>query len=149
MAAPPVPVEILMVDDEELDYQLFRRQMAKQRIANETHYARSGEEALSFLRDWHAQPRSNRLIVLMDVNMPGMGGIECIRAIRDDQQLRTTVVFVLTSSSLDEDILDAYELNVAGYLLKDHLGPAFVDAVNMLESYWRTVQLPPQAATGR
>ena len=145
MPSSTQPVEILMVDDDALDYELFRRQMTKQRIANATHHVANGEEALAFLRRWHEDEPGKRLVVLMDVNMPGMSGLECIREIRADEKLRGTVVFVMTSSRLDRDIAEAYELNVAGYLVKDDLGPSFVDAVTMLDCYWRIVELPESA----
>ncbi len=138
-------VEILMVDDDELDYELFTRQLKKQRIANKSHRAKNGEEALRFLGEWYAAPNQPPLIVLLDINMPKMGGLECLKAIRADSKLRSTIVFMLTSSNHDRDVIDAYELNVAGYMVKGDLGPAFVEGVNFLQCYWRIVELPTSA----
>lgn len=138
-------VEILMVDDDDLDYELLIRQLKKQKIANPVHHVLDGVEALAFLRAWHndkslEEPKS--LIVLLDINMPRMGGLECLREIRNDPALKSTTVFILTTSKQDEDILGAYELNVAGYLVKNELGPAFLEGVLMLDTYWRVVELP-------
>ncbi|MEM7097201.1 MAG: response regulator [Pseudomonadota bacterium] len=124
-------VEILMVDDDPLDFELFRRSLAKQSISKTLHYKPSGEEALAFLR--HRDP-ANPLIVLMDINMPGMNGIECLEEIRQDPLLRSTTVFMLTTSEADADVAKAHELNAAGYLVKGSIGTAFVEQINLLEN---------------
>jgi DNA-binding NarL/FixJ family response regulator len=71
-----------------------------------------------------------------------MNGIEFLGALRDDPQLRKSIVFVLTTSDRDEDIVAAYDKHIAGYLLKSHAGRDFVNLITMLDSYWRIVQFP-------
>lgn len=139
------PVEILMVDDDELDYELFRRQLAKQQITNVLHHVYDGEDALTFLRNRQEKGARNPLVVLMDVNMPRMNGIDCVRALREDPRLKSTVVFMLTTSDDDRDVLEAYELNVAGYLVKGNLGTAFLEGIQLLDTYFRVVRLPATA----
>ena len=73
------PVEILMVDDEPLDVELFQRSLMKAKVANTLHHSADGEQALQFMRQHMDQPTSGPLLVLMDINMPRMTGIECIR----------------------------------------------------------------------
>lgn len=136
------PVELLMVDDDDLDYELFQRQLEKQKIANVVHHAADGEKALTFLNAWYEKPQDTSLIVLLDINMPRLNGLECLKKIRSSELLRPTVVFMLTTSRSDEDVLSAYGLNIAGYLVKNDMGPAFVEAIGLLESYWRLVELP-------
>lgn len=136
------PAEILMVDDDDLDFELFQRTMRKERIANPLHHARNGVEALDMLRARISDGNSAPLVVLMDINMPMMSGIECLRAIRGDEQLKSTVVFIMTTSDNDRDMLEAHKLNVAGYLVKNDLGTGFLEGIVMLESYWTLAELP-------
>ena len=135
-------VELLMVDDDELDVELFKRSLKAQRIANPMSCCNNGEDALEFLKARNASKNRTPLIVLMDINMPRMNGIECIRKIREDQDLKKTVIFVMTTSEDDRDVLESYKLNVAGYLVKGKLGESFIDGITMLDQYWRVVELP-------
>lgn len=135
------PVEILMVDDDPLDIELFERTIRRQRIVNPVHSAHDGIDALAYLRA-RSSCNAAPLVVLLDINMPRMNGIECLRAIRDDDSLRSTIVFVLTSSDNDRDVFDAYNLNVAGYLVKSDLGTGFREGIRLLRSYLQ-VSDPP------
>jgi CheY-like chemotaxis protein len=85
---------------------------------------------------------SEPLLILLDLNMPRMGGIEFLKQLRDDPLLRRTLVFVITTSSGDEDRRLAYEKNVAGYFLKRGPKGGFLEAIGMLERYWRTIEFP-------
>lgn len=142
------PVEVLMVDDDELDYELMQRQFEKLKIANNTHWARDGVEGLKFLRDWYARDDHPPIIVLLDINMPRMSGFEMLQEVRQDESLNPTVIFMLTTSDQNQDIIDAYNLNVAGYLVKGNLGTSFLEGIAMLESYWRVVELPRNKVLG-
>ena len=86
-------------------------------------------------------PSSNRLI-LLDLNMPRMNGLEFLRALRADPELRTTPVVVLTTSNDERDRLQSYAHNVAGYLVKPVATPAFVELMAALNAYWSRVELP-------
>lgn len=137
-------VTILIVDDDDVDADVIRRQIVKQHIANPIIRAHDGLEALSILRGDEAQlglPRP--YLILLDLNMPRMSGIEFLHELREDPKLHDSIVFVLSSSDDDRDILSAYQQHVAGYLTKGRIGQPFVDQLNMLELFWRYVIFPP------
>jgi CheY-like chemotaxis protein len=135
-------VTVLLVEDNPIDCEAVRRGFAKQRIANPIVEAGDGYAALALLRGT-ARPRIQRpYILLVDLNMPRMNGIEFITELRADPELRDSVVFVLTTSRSDEDRVASYNLNVAGYVVKTDVGPGFIRLVEMLDHYWRIVELP-------
>jgi len=135
-------VTVLLVEDNPIDREAVRRGFAKQRIANTIIEAGDGYAALAHLRGT-AEPRVERpYILLVDLNMPRMNGIELITELRADPSLRDSVVFVLTTSRSDEDRVASYNLNVAGYIVKTDVGPGFVRLVEMLDRYWRIIELP-------
>jgi CheY-like chemotaxis protein len=136
-------VTILMVDDDRVDAMAIKRSVRKLKIANSMIAARDGIEALEHLRgeNGHEKVRSP-LLVLLDLNMPRMGGIEFLEELRRDPLLESTLVFVLTTSSSAEDRARAYAKNVAGYILKYRAGQDFQDAIRMLERYWRVIEFP-------
>jgi CheY-like chemotaxis protein len=80
--------------------------------------------------------------VLLDLNMPRMGGIEFLAELRRDPDLRGTLVFVMTTSAAEDDRTRAYQKNVAGYVLKHRPGQSFLEAISMLEHYWRVIEFP-------
>ena len=131
-------VTILLVDDDDIDIELAKRAFKKARIANPIVTAGNGEEALKLLRNGINRP----YIVLLDLNMPRMNGIEFLEQIRSDENLADTVVFVLTTSDADRDKWAAYKNQVAGYILKTNVGSGFVELISLLEHYWRIVELP-------
>lgn len=137
-------VNILLVEDDEVDIKVLKRAFKDLRIANPLQVASDGLEALALLRGEAGPAIAQPCIVLLDLNMPRMGGIEFLRELRADPRLRSTVVFVLTTSAAEEDRVRAYELNVAGYVLKHSPAHSFMEAIQMLEHYWRIVELPPQ-----
>lgn len=130
-------VNILLVEDDSIDAKAFMRAMNKMRIANPVTHAKDGVEGLEKLR---AMPRPN--LVILDINMPRMNGLEVLRHIREDEALHDTIVFVLTTSNDEQDKFEAYNLNVAGYMLKSDMGNSFVRAVSLVENYWRVVEFP-------
>jgi CheY-like chemotaxis protein len=81
-------------------------------------------------------------LVLLDLNMPRMGGIEFLEELRSDPELSHALVFVMTTSEAEEDRMRAYDRNVAGYILKHRLGQGFIEAVSMLKHFWRVVEFP-------
>ena len=137
-------VHILLVEDDSIDAKAFIRAMEKLKIANPVVHAKDGVEGLEKLR---ALPRPN--LVILDINMPRMNGLEMLRRVREDEALRDTIVFVLTTSNDDKDKFEAYNLNVAGYMLKSDMGNSFIRAVSLVDNYWKVVEFPlPRAATG-
>ncbi|HEY3149190.1 MAG TPA: response regulator [Dongiaceae bacterium] len=133
-------LNILLVEDDQVDVMNVRRAFAKNRIANPLFVAGDGLEALEMLRSERV-PISRR-IVLLDLNMPRMTGIEFLRELRRDPRLMHTPVVILTTSNDDRDKIEAYNLNVAGYLLKPVTFINFVELMATLNKYWTLVELP-------
>ncbi len=133
-------LNILLVEDDEVDVMNVRRAFEKNHVSNPLFVAGNGLEALNMLRG-DVLPRERRL-VLLDLNMPKMNGIEFLRELRADPQLRTTSVVVLTTSDEERDKVEAYELGVAGYLLKPIKFADFVELMAVLNKYWTLVEMP-------
>ncbi len=133
-------LNILLVEDDEVDVMNVRRAFQKNNIANPLFVAGDGEEALARLRA--GEVPGERRIVLLDLNMPRMNGIEFLRELRRDPALAATPVVVLTTSDEERDKVDAYHLNVAGYLLKPVTFANFCDVIAALNDYWTLVELP-------
>ena len=133
-------LNILLVEDDEVDVMNVRRAFDKNRILNPLHVASDGAEGLRMLRDGSVP--SDRRIVLLDLNMPRMNGIEFLRELRADPQLHAIPVVILTTSNDDRDRIEAYNLNVAGYLLKPVTFVSFVELMAALNKYWSLVELP-------
>ncbi|ATP19163.1 MULTISPECIES: response regulator [Sphingomonadaceae] len=136
-------VNLLLVEDDEVDVQGLKRAFAKSRIANPITVARDGIEALEVLRGENGQEKLPKPhLILLDLNMPRMNGIEFLEAIRADEELKGSVVFMITTSKADEDKARAYGHNVAGYIVKQDPANTFMEAVSLLEHYWRIVEFP-------
>ena len=142
MTAPPTDrlLNILLVEDDEVDVMNVKRAFKKNNIANPLFVAANGVEALEQLRQG-AIPRDRR-IVLLDLNMPQMNGIEFLRELRRDPELNLTPVIVLTTSNDERDRIEAYNLNVAGYLLKPVTFGNFCETMAALNKYWALVEFP-------
>jgi CheY-like chemotaxis protein len=133
-------LHILLVEDDDVDVMNVKRAFQKNNLSNPITVANNGVEALEKLRDGTVP--SGRRLVLLDLNMPKMNGIEFLRELRKDPQLRPTPVVVLTTSSEEKDKIEAYDLNVAGYLLKPVKFMSFVDLMAALNKYWTLVEMP-------
>lgn len=131
---------ILLVDDDEVDVMTVKRAFAKANITNQVFVATNGVEALELLRRDAIPPQ--RRLVLLDLNMPRMNGIEFLREVRKDPALAPLTVVVLTTSNEDRDRVDAYQLNVAGYLLKPVTFSDFAEVMAALNKYWTLMELP-------
>ena len=130
-------VTLLLVEDDAIDAEAIQRAFRQHRIANPFVVVRDGVEALAALRGESEVEVPHPYVVLLDVNMPRMNGIEFLDAIRADPALSRTIVFVLTTSDREEDKVAAYEHNVAGYILKSRAGEDFLEVVKLLRVYWR------------
>lgn len=133
-------LHILLVEDDEVDIMAIKRAFEKNNITNPLDIARNGLEALLALRD-DTSPLPG--IILLDINMPKMNGIELLREIRNDQHLKAIPVIVLTTSDEERDIIDAYKYNTAGYIVKPLSLTKFVAAISVLDLYWTISELPP------
>jgi CheY-like chemotaxis protein len=133
-------LNILLVEDDEVDVMNVKRAFTKSHITNPLFVAGNGLEALEKLRGGEV-PKGRRLI-LLDLNMPKMNGIEFLRELRKDPELAPTPVVVLTTSNDDRDKVEAYHLNVAGYLLKPVTFANFCELMAALNKYWTLVEMP-------
>lgn len=136
-------VTVVLVENNPIDREAVRRGFARHRIANPILDAEDGVQALDMLRGTNGMEKVARpFLLIVDLNMPRMSGIELIQALREDPELRDSIVFVLTTSRSDADRVAAYGLNVAGYIVKSEVGSGFLLLVEMLQHYWRIVELP-------
>lgn len=136
-------VHILLIEDDDGDAKAVQRAFNKSKIANPLRRAVDGVEALEVLRGENGRERlKSPWILLVDLNMPRMNGIELVAELRADPLLQQSVVFILTTSHRDEDLAAAYKLNVAGYIVKEKAGDDFLRLLGLVDSYWRIVELP-------
>lgn len=133
-------LNILLVEDDEVDIMNVKRAFQKNKIANPLFVANNGIDALEMLRG--GEIPGERRIILLDLNMPKMNGIELLREIRKDPKLKLTPVVVLTTSNDERDKIEAYNLNVAGYLLKPVTFSNFCEVMAALNKYWTLVEMP-------
>jgi CheY-like chemotaxis protein len=133
-------INILLVDDDEVDVMTVKRAFARANISNPIFVATNGLEALEMLRK-DAIPAKRR-IVLLDINMPKMNGIEFLRELRADPDLQSITVVALTTSNADRDRVEAYKLNVAGYLLKPVTFQQFAEVMATINKYWALMEMP-------
>jgi len=136
-------VNILLVEDDRIDAEAIQRAFKKARILNPFICVTDGIEALEKLRRQGEDAVPQPYIILLDLNMPRMNGVEFLEELRQDKTLRGSIVFVLTTSDDDRDKLAAYDRQVAGYLVKSKAGDDFVKLIGMLDHYWRVVEMPP------
>jgi len=144
---PRRPLDIILVEDDDADAKAVRRALSKARIANPVVRLVDGVEALAYLRGESGTPPPS-YILLVDLNMPRMNGLEFLAEMRRDPQLRGAVAFLLTTSGDQADIAAAYDRNVAGYVLKENAGNDFLNLIATLDHYWRIVELPRIAPPG-
>lgn len=134
-------IHILLVEDDDVDAEAVERAFRKHRIANPITRAVDGVEALEILRgDLLSRP----YLILLDLNLPRMDGLEFLREMRRDPRLKGSIVFVLSTSDDDRDKLAAYDSNIAGYLVKTKVDGDFHQLVEILEPFWRYIEFPPE-----
>jgi CheY-like chemotaxis protein len=137
-------LNILLVEDDEVDVMTVQRAFKKGNITNPLFIAGNGLEALTMLRGEPGQPSvipSNRRIILLDLNMPKMNGLEFLQELRADPTIRQIPVVVLTTSNEEQDRIQAYNLNVAGYILKPVTFSVFVELMITLNKYWTLCEM--------
>jgi CheY-like chemotaxis protein len=131
---------ILLIEDDDIDALTVRRTLKELSAPNPLDRMTDGERGLAFLRD-PAQPRPG--LILLDLNMPRMNGIEFITAIKRDPVLRLIPVVVLTTSTEEGDRMAAFSNSVAGYMVKPVDYPQFVRVMALIRDYWLTSSTPP------
>ena len=132
-------LNVLLVEDDDIDFMSIVRSFKKRKILNKITRAIDGVHALELLRE---ETIVKPFIVLLDLQMPRMNGLEFLDTIRNDDMLNDMVIFVLTTSDNEQDIVKSYKKHVAGYFLKDRVSDQFLDVVDVLDGYWRILQLP-------
>ncbi|MCP4898350.1 MAG: response regulator [bacterium] len=135
-------VSILMVEDDAVDVKNVRRAFAKINCSNPLYVAQDGVEALEMLRERRDEFNIFPRLILLDLNMPRMNGIEFLTELRADPELQHMVVIVLTTSDDQRDIVSAYSLNVAGYIVKPVTFDLFANTMATLGMYWTLSELP-------
>lgn len=136
-------LSVLLIDDDDVDAEALFRFFAQQKIETSIVHAVDGIEALSILRNNHpAKLLSWPYVILLDIAMPRMNGIEFLQTIRQDQKLQDNIVFVLTTSNRDEDKFAAYKAGVAGYILKGESQTGIMATTKLLDCYQLVVEFP-------
>jgi CheY-like chemotaxis protein len=129
---------ILLIEDDKVDAMTVRRALKELRVTTRLEHVENGEEALTYLRD----PNKNRpCIILLDLNMPIMNGIEFLQAVKLDPDLKRIPVVVLTTSEEQEDKVDSFSLGVAGYMRKPVDYQQFVETIRSIDAYWTISEL--------
>ena len=123
---------ILLVEDDRVDAKTVQRAFKDLRVTNRLDVVGNGEEALAFLRDANNERPS---LILLDLNMPKMNGIEFLRSAKQDDALKMIPVVVLTTSTAEQDVVDSYRLSVAGYMHKPVDYKQFVEVVRIIQFY--------------
>lgn len=137
---PAAKLNILLVEDDELDAMNVQRALRDSDSVNPLTVACDGIEALDLLRGGTLS--LDRLLVVIDLNMPRMNGLELLGELRRDEALCTLPVVVLTTSDEDSDKRRAFDLNAAGYVLKPVTFQAFAACIRTIERYWTSVEFP-------
>jgi CheY-like chemotaxis protein len=137
------PVHVLLVEDDEIDAEQIQRSFTRLGISNPITRVEDGVEALNALRGDAGHPRIPRpYIILLDIKMPRMDGLEFLSAIRADAELKASVVFVLTTSNHQADIVAAYAAHAAGYFLKRNATDSLFGLPTLIKNYWQLVEFP-------
>lgn len=150
MTAAPAEqqVQIILIDDDEVDVEAVARLLRKHRLPYDLVTFNNGSDAKnalagSFGQDLAKQP----YLILLDLNMPRMNGIELLDWLRTQPHLCRSIVFAFTTSEAQQDCKAAYDRQVAGYLVKSHLGSGYAALARMLDTYTQTVLFPPASVT--
>ena len=135
---------ILLVEDRSIDVDLTKRAFAKRNLLNPIKVARNGEEALAMFKQWeNGEPIP--ICILLDLKMPKVNGLEVLRRLKSHPKFSSIPVIVLTTSSEDRDVEEAYKLGCNSYIVKPVDFDKFVDVAAKVEVYWCALNLPSRA----
>jgi len=130
---------VLLVEDDSVDAMTVKRAFKDLRVMNPLTHRINGEEALEYLRDKSSE---KPCVILLDLNMPKMNGIEFLKVVKADDVLKRIPVIVLTTSKEECDIMDSFKLSVAGYIVKPVNYTKFVETIRTIDLYWTLSELP-------
>ncbi|MCJ7817876.1 MAG: response regulator [Candidatus Thorarchaeota archaeon] len=139
---------IMLIDDNPDDVELTLHALNSHKLANEVVVARDGAEALAYLFGEGTQPENGQHtlphLVLLDLNMPKVGGLDVLRRIRAEESTKTLLVVILTTSREERDIIDSYNLGANSYIVKPVDFEQFAAAIEQLELYWLVLNVLPE-----
>jgi len=132
------PLVILLVEDDLADQKLIKTSLRNEKLANDLYIVQNGEEGMDFLyrRENYSNGTPQPDLILLDLNMPGMGGKEFLRQIKEDEKLKQIPVVILTTSDAERDIIDSYKLQASGYVHKPVTLDEFKEGMKKLKEYW-------------
>jgi len=132
------PLVILLVEDDLADQKLIKTSLRNEKLGNDLYIVQSGEEGLDFLHRCgnysNGTPQPD--LILLDLNMPGMGGKEFLRQVKQDEKVKQIPVVILTTSDAERDIIDSYKLQASGYVHKPVTLQEFKEGMKKLKEYW-------------
>lgn len=134
---------VLLVEDDTIDAMTVRRAFRDLKVTNPLVHTVNGEEALARLHD---EKSAKPCLILLDLNMPKMNGIEFLQVAKTDPALKKIPVVVLTTSSEERDVVESFRLSVAGYIVKPVDYRSFVEAIRTIDLYWTLSELPVEEA---
>jgi len=129
----------LLVEDDRVDAMTVRRALKDLEVTNELVHRVNGEESLQYLRN---EGNKKPCVILLDLNMPKMNGVEFLKVAKADEALKKIPVVVLTTSKQEQDVLESFNLGVAGYIVKPVDYKKFVEAIRTIQLYWTLSELP-------
>ncbi|MEV0624177.1 response regulator [Nonomuraea sp. NPDC050404] len=140
------PIEVLLVEDDQADIVLTREAFDLNKVRNRLNVVNDGEQAMAYLRRQSGFAHAQRPdLILLDLNLPRMSGLEVLREVKADIELRTIPVVILTTSEAEEDILHSYRLHANAYVSKPVDFEAFIRVVRQIDDFFVTVvKLPAQ-----
>jgi CheY-like chemotaxis protein len=134
---------ILLVEDDSVDAMTVKRAFKDLKITNLLVHKFNGEEALEYLRsNGNGNSNGKPCVILLDLNMPRMNGVEFLKVIKADDKLKKIPVVVLTTSQEQQDKIESFKLSVAGYMLKSVDYKRFVEVIRTINLYWTLSELP-------
>lgn len=135
-------VSVLLVEDDSLEAEAVMRGFRRHQLACHIEVARDGVEALSWLRERRARREFSPLLIMLDIRMPRMDGIEFLKELRSDPREGRSIVFILTTSTDPNDIRQAYDYSVAGFIPKGQIANDFSNLISLLRNYCSLVEFP-------
>ena len=144
----PLQIEILLAEDSSADAEMTLRALRRNNLANQVHWVKDGQEALDFMfcegTYVQRQPATAPKLVMLDIKMPKVDGIEVLRKLKEDSRTRTVPVVVMTSSNEERDVVESYRLGVNSYIVKPVQFEAFLETVAKIGLYWVLTNRVPQ-----